>query len=160
MRLNSVDDARTPLERATRGELIKFARMRGVKIDQQMPAILMRQILYRNGCADIEKEFPYLLRRTVGQINGVNAHHYKKQEYDISGGISTDSASDLERQWKAQHAQPEDPVPIPEKLPTPPPVERMKMHELRRLCKDAGIKFTPSDKAATLRARLNGENIT
>lgn len=147
MQVFRTEDQRSFLQRATRKELERFAKARGVsEVEQGMPAPLMRQILIANNQTDIEAFFPYLRGRAVGQMNGVNATGvYRKDAAPVdtgNTGMEVSAEADLARQWKQQQQQ--------------KPQAPMKMHELRAACKAAGITVKRTDKADDLRAKLNG----
>ena len=151
-------DRRKPLEKATRKELEKFAKFKGVKeVVPGMPAPLMRQILELRGCTDIHTFLPHVRHRSIGQMNGVNSE--RPSEAASKEQISAIEA--LTRDWKAQQGI-ADPVveQKPVLLDNPgKSFAQMKMHELRTFCKEQGIEVSRSDKKADLIARLeNGQN--
>lgn len=154
-------DRRRPLEKATRKELEKFAKARGVaEICPGMPAPLMRQILELKGHTDIHTFLPQIRHRSIGQMNGVNSA--RPQEQASKEQISAIEA--LTRDWKAQQGAQGTPEPAPEtaaagdagSIPaaSTKSFAQMKMHELRTLCKNNGVEVSRSDKKADLIARL------
>lgn len=159
-------DPRKPLDKATRKELEKFAKAKGVKeIVPGMPAPLMRMILEARGCTDIHTFLPTLRHRTIGQMNGVNSSRPK--EAVSKGQMSAIEA--LTRDWKAQQGVQGTPEPAPEtaaagdagSIPATSTnsFAKMKMHELRTMCKQHGVEVSRSDKKADLIARLeHGQN--
>ena len=164
MQLNRITDPRGFLERATRKELELFAKARGVmEIECGMPAPLMREILRRRGVTDIENHFPYLRGRQLGQANGVNQSKWAGQASGHQpSGREVSAVDDLMRQWneqkKAAAAVPETYYGVVSPEEPGDQFAGLKMHELRTECKKRNIAFTRSDKADTLRARLNGKD--
>lgn len=164
MQLNRVQDPRDFLDRATRKELERFARARGIQeIECGMPAPLMREILRRRGVVDITSHFPYLRGRTIGQLNGVNKEQYQGRAQSEPSAQEVSAIDDLMRQWKAQKGEQEQPPGIPLQ-DAPRDYSNLRMHELRTIAKANGLKFGRGTKAAEIRAKLEaisrGENIT
>ena len=150
-------DRRRPLEKATRKELEKFAKYKGVtEIVPGMPAPLMRQILELRGCTDIHTFLPQIKHRHLGQMNGTNS----AAEQNRASKEQISAIEALTRDWKAQQGQAvtqqnEVLLHVDHK-----PFAKMKMHELRTFCKKQGIEVSRSDKKADLVKRLeaNGQN--
>ena len=135
--LKSIDDPRDALERARLPELLAFAAANGVEIPPafQDKAIIIRQLLRQRGLTRIK-----VPPRVLGKP-------YANETVAPDAPANTvDAAADLMRQVMA--------------APPPEPVKAGKMPvivELRKECKARGISFTKTDKAADLRAKLNGK---
>lgn len=145
--LRRIDDPRDSLDKARLPELLKFAADQGVEIPKQFQdkAIIIRQILRQRGLTRIN-----IPNRVLGNpyANDAIVPDGPKQEINM--------AEDLMRQVMAGDAQV---VPVHpsfkediEKAKTVPVIV-----ELRRECKARGIPFDRKDKAADLRAKLNGK---
>ncbi len=93
-----------------------------------------------------------------------HAHDYPNQvdrmreeaEHAIREGQATLKRLEAERVYIKEllPGATQDPAPEPKKTP----IDIMKMPELRKACKAAGIKMKRTDKMLDLRAKLNGEN--
>lgn len=129
MILNSIDDPRDNLQRATRGELWRFAKAHHVEEinSDSMPADLMRRILRSKNLTQISTP-----PRPLGIPGATNAAVYEKRAEEVTAD------DDLARQWASQN------------------VEAMTMPQLRKEAKARGIKQTPKDNKATLIAKLRG----
>lgn len=162
-------DRRKPLEKATRKELEKFAKARGVKeVVPGMPAPLMRQILEVKGHTDIHNVFPRIKHRHLGQMNGANSAN--EQSRASKEQISAIEA--LTRDWMAQQGVQGSPEAVRQpavqngndgSIPSTSTKSfaKMRMHELRSICKTHGVAVGRSDKKADLIARLeDGQDTT
>jgi hypothetical protein len=133
-----IDDPRDNLSRATRHEIIQFAKKRGVtEIDPEMPAILMRDILRQKNITDIQ-----VGHRPLGSPGGTRPVATQAQEQNIR---TVDATSELARQWKAQQK----------------PVKKYnEFIELKMKAKKLGIKLSRTDRLPDLKEKLekHGKN--
>lgn len=130
MILNKIEDPRDNLEKARRPELFAFAQANRVPeiVTEDMPAVVMRTILRNKGLSRIS-----IPRRPLGlPVQAQMEPGQKVQEVD--------AAADLARQWQAESK----------------PVSEMGITDLRKACKERGIKMERRDNMQTLRAKLNG----
>lgn len=136
--LKSIDDPRDSLDKARLPELLKFAADSGVEIPKQFQdkAIIIRQILRQRGLTRIK-----IPNRVLGNP------HANEAIVPDGQGKQVDLVEDLMRQVMA--APVEQPVTPSKTVPV--------IVELRRECKARGIPFDRKDKAADLRAKLNGK---
>ena len=120
--LSRVDDPRNNLKKATRWELIQFARSKGVNIDPEMPAELMRDILADNGHTDIQ-----LPPRVLGSPNywGRGKTATSVPPMSVKADNTVNAKSDLARQWREQQK----------------PKETKSYNEMRADLKAAGVKL-------------------
>ena len=132
MLLKSIDDPRDTLAKARRKELELYARSKGVQEiinDPGMPAILMRQILRQRGFTDIQ-----IPPRVLGQPEGVDP------TVETTNGTAVDATEMLKEQYIRTR------------------LADMKMHELRKVAKERGLKLPRTVKKSELLEALNGEN--
>lgn len=148
--LKSIDDPRSPLDKAHRRELYEFAKKHGVaEITDETPAILARHILRQRGLTNI-KVPPRILGAQNQPGTGMK---YQNQIQDGHGaqpsGIEADMIADLARQFATQTR--------PEAQEAKP---ALTFNELRSECKRLGIKFGRKDNLATLREKYeaHGKN--
>lgn len=138
--LHRIDDPRDALAKATRGELVKFAKARGLYpeiINGDMPAILIRKKLRERGMTNI-----VIPKRILGQPSrpaamGDGGH------VETPNAVEADAEADLERQWAQQAAKPSPPA-------------ALTMKDLRAACKERGIKVERTDNMESLKVKLNG----
>lgn len=143
MELQKLDDPRDRLGKATRWELIQFARQNNVaEIDPEMPAMLMRDILRRKGITNIQ-----IPNRLLGSRNYWGRGAPVAQE--TKNGAATDAVADLARQWQEQ-----------KKTPVAFKKSGNQITDLRRECKARGIKISRRDTIKILKEKLaaHGEN--
>ena len=147
MYLNNIEDPRSNLDKARRSELYEFAKNNGVtEINDNMPAILMREILRGKGLTRIP-----VPDRRLGQTNQPNPRpHYQNTMAAPGGqqpapkGVAVDAVADLARQYQQEQRR--------------PLADSMTIGELRKECKARGIKLERRDNMTTIRAKLRGEN--
>ncbi len=150
MILNKIEDPRDNLEKATRRELFLFAREQKVnEISDEMPAILMRDILRRRGLTRIR-----VPPRPLGAMNG--GHASAGPAVPEANGVEADAIADLARQWAQQARAPEA------QEPAAPPLATMDINALRRICKAEGIPMGRRDRmpdlVAKIEAKRNGQD--
>lgn len=136
-------DPRSPLQKARRPELARFARQHGITeyvypngrrepIDE-IPAVIIRKVLMERGLTRIP-----IPNRSIGTMPNA------REPVNVNE-VSADA--DLERQFMS--APP--PVEEPSK-----PVSEMSINELRAAVKAKGIKLERGDSMAKLREKLGG----
>jgi hypothetical protein len=165
------DDPRAPLQKATRYELIAYARANkleqpivatyGRQIDN-IPADLLRVELKQRGLTR-----PPMRPRTLGLPTGE-----VMPEGPITSGPEVDAVADLKRQFLAQPAAPaapprpasvqSSPVPaptaaVPQGWTTPDkPIAHWGINDLRWECRRLGIKVDRRDNKITMRQKIEG----
>ena len=133
MQLLTIQDPRTPLERARRPELVAFARSHGLlDINENMPAILIRKKLRERGLTNIN-----VPDRPLGIIHGNPTDHPTD---DAANVIDHEAA--LEHEYERQK---------------PVHLGGMTRAQLAKECKQRGIKMSRTDSKEKLMERLNGE---
>lgn len=143
MLLKSIDDPRSNLDRARRRELLDYAKSNGVDLDENMPAIIMRDILRKSGHTRVA-----VPNRSLGAMNQNRTGGYQNKMSNAprkEQGIEADAVSDLMRQYQQQKPLVQAP-------------EKMTIGQMRATCKARGIKISPSDNKITLRAKLDGKD--
>jgi len=151
MILNKIEDPRDNLEKATRRELFLFARENKVSdISDEMPAILMRDILRRRGLTRIR-----IPPRPLGAMNG-GGKGSAGPAVPETNGVEADAIADLARQWAQQARAPEA------QEPAAPTLATMDINALRRVCKAEGIPMGRRDRmpdlVAKIEAKRNGQD--
>lgn len=143
--LHRIDDPRDALAKATRGELVKFAKANGLYpevVNGDMPAILIRKRLRERGLTRIK-----IPDRPLGQpVRPVAMGDGGAVE--TPNAVEADAEADLERQWAQQAVKPAEKPAIT--VPT--------MKDLRAACKARGIKVERTDNMESLRAKLHGQD--
>lgn len=137
--LHRIDDPRDALAKATRGELVKFAKAKGLYpeiINGDMPAILIRKKLRERGMTNI-----VIPNRILGQPSRP-AGMSDGGHVETPNAVEADAEADLERQWAQQAAKAVAPAAT--------------MKDLRAACKERGIKVDRTDNMESLKAKLNG----
>lgn len=131
MQLNKVFDPRDRLDKARRKELEMFAHENGVsEITEGMPALVMRRILRQRNITNIT-----IPNRSLGSSDKPNGP-------SLEAATSEINADDLlMAEWEEEK-----------------PVDEMNIQELRKKCKEMGMKQAPTDNTESLRARLNGQD--
>ena len=151
MQLLTIEDKRDNLEKATRRELFLFAQANKVaEISDEMPAMLMRDILRRRGMTRIR-----IPPRHLGAMNG--GRHSPQIAVPEANGIEADAISDLARQWQAQQRN---------SAPPPPPAvrepaeidEKTDINVLRRMCQKRDIKMSRRDRRPDLIAKIRAHD--
>lgn len=155
MRLDRIDDPRTPLQKRRRAELWDYARRHNIQeIAENMPAKLMRKRLMARGVSDLDKP----LREP---ILGAPANAQRHLVGDVTVNVpQVDALDDLERQYQEQVAAAE--------RPKAPPRESLdgldgltglaRLHAARRMCKDRGLTIVRGMKLADFERLLNGQD--
>jgi len=160
MILNKIEDPRDNLEKATRRELFLFAREQKVnEISDEMPAILMRDILRRRGLTRIR-----VPPRPLGAMSG--GHASAGPAVPEANGVEADAIADLARQWAQQARAPEaarmPSVPSVPASGKPVALATMDINALRRICKAEGIPMGRRDRmpdlVAKIEAKRNGQD--
>lgn len=137
MQLLSNVDPRDNLQKATRWELIDYAKANGVEVPNDAPAIYTMKILRARGLTNIK-----VPDRPLGLYAGGVALSDQTQ---ISADTEVNVASaddDLIRQYEQQKQEETD-------------VSKMLMPQLRHACKTKGIKMDRRDNLKTLREKLS-----
>lgn len=135
MQLLKTLDPRDNLEKTKRFQLVQFAQEKGATwpdgtpITEDVPAPIIRRRLRQLG----------LTRIDTTQVN----HEPKVAPQKVEAVMADD---DLWRQWREQNEK----INQAERKPD-------SFIELRRACKERGIKFLRTDKADDLRAKLDGD---
>lgn len=132
--LDKVHDPRDHLERAHRKELENFAKAHNItEIIPGMPAVVMRKILRGKGINDIG------VRRTLGFTH----NHVPQAQQEATQTL--DATDALMAEWEGKKESPMD-------------YTSMHIGKIKKMCKERGIKQSPSDKKIDLIRKLNGEN--
>jgi hypothetical protein len=163
MQLSIIVDPRDTLDKARRSELARYAVINGVEeIKPTMPAMLMRKILRSRGLVN-----PSIPVRKLGAMNtSATGLVENAPASEPEGKIEQVSATDdmmeqwLEEEKQAVEVKDENEVPA---LAAPTPAKaivNMTINELRKACQARGIKLARRDNMITLRAKLNGEDLT
>lgn len=136
---------RPALDRATRDELLAYAKTKGMKLDANMPRDLIIQILREKGFTDIKAAV-----RIMGMpIGYVGDDGIPQQPGNPVKTVS--AADDLKRQWEQQQVQ--KPTTFREPGLN---VNELTMKDLRAIAKSRGIKLTRTDTMQSIREKLNG----
>lgn len=156
--LKTIDDPRTPLDKARRLELVKFALANGVKevhiggatfpVNDGTAAELLRHELRGRGLTNIQipkrtlgmPEPSPRLRNSAGQTLTVQAQTPKENVVEVS------AIADLARQYQQQQAQQETDY------------STMTRAELAKTCKARGIAMSRTDKKEMLVEKLRGKD--
>lgn len=138
MQLLTIEDPRDNLQKATRWELIDYAKANGIDVPGDAPAIYTMKVLRSRGLTNIK-----IPHRPLGMNAG-------------AGDVMTDAAlgegadvtvanadDDFIRQFEAQKQEETD-------------IDKMLMPQLRMACKAKGIKMARTDNLKTLREKLRG----
>src|SRR6185437_5733367 len=137
MQLLTNVDPRDNLQKATRWELIDYARANGVDVPADAPAIYTMKVLRSRGLTNIK-----IPDRPLGLY--ANGPETTAPQVESETEINTASADDdLIRQYEQEKKQ--------------PPVSEMSMTELRHACKVKGIKMDRTDNKQTLKDKLSGQ---
>ena len=137
MQLLSIDDPRDNLQKATRFELIDFAKANGIDVPEDAPAIYTMKILRSRGLTNIR-----IPDRPLGLYVGSGEVMSEAQISSDSEVISSNAEDDLIRQYQTQKKEEAD-------------VSKLPMHRLRTVCKEKGVKFSRKDNMQTLREKLS-----
>ena len=142
MLLKSIEDPRTPLQKARLSELQRFAKEEGVNYHPEMGAEEIRGLLIAAGKTHISPP-----PRLLGQYQPnptPTSHRYNQHQPAPPPKAETVSwAADLARQRAM--AVKDEPA-------------SMSITELRKACKAKGIKMARTDNMAALKAKLDGQN--
>lgn len=154
MILNRVDDPRSNLQKATRYEVFKFAKARGVAeiTSESMPKNLMIRILRSKGITNIA-----IPPRVLGGIHfpgGSGAGPVSAAPVTDETGVEVDAEADLARQWAAQQAAPPSPPPVDDPAK---PAAKMTIIELGNEMKRLGIKRERRDNMITMRQKIEAK---
>ena len=137
MQLLTIEDPRDNLQKATRFELVDFARKNGIQLDEGTPKIVSEKILRDRGFVNIQ-----IPDRPLGLYVGGETH--ATNEPIVHGSLQ--NADDL-LVAEYEHQKKEDAN-----------VSKMSMSRLRAECKSKGIKMDRRDNMQTLRAKLGQQN--
>ena len=137
MQLLSIIDPRDNLSKATRFELVDFAKKNGIQLDEGPPKIVSEKILRDRGFVNIQ-----IPDRPLGLYVGGEVH--STNEPIVHGSLQ--NADDLLVQ-EYEHQKKED-----------ADVSKMSIGRLRAACKAKGIKMERTDNMQTLRAKLGQQN--
>jgi hypothetical protein len=130
MQILRTEDPRSPLDKARRQELVRFANSNGLKdVTEAMPAVVIRKLLRDKGLVNIN-----VPDRQLG--NFVQPDSVTEQDAN-----TVDADTDLVRQFAEQSAKPD--------------YSAMSINELRAECRKNGIKIERRDNLNSLRAKLN-----
>lgn len=159
--LKSIDDPRTSLDKARRGELYRFALANGVNelrfggtvlpINDGTPAELLRHELRSRGLTNIE-----IPRRVLGQpepqprlrsSNGNPLTVQAQTPAEKKEPPVVNATADLMRQYQSNAFAPPEPE-----------YDTMKRFELAKLCKAKGIAMERTDKKEDLVEKLRGKD--
>lgn len=136
MQLLRTEDPRDPLQKATRDELVDFAKLQGwIDINEQMPKPLIIRKLREKGISRIP-----IPDRPLGAFKGKDSYGIIAEQPDAPT-VNADDA--LIEQYEATKDEPVAKTP-----------DEMTMGELRKACKARGIKMVRTDNLETLRAKL------
>jgi hypothetical protein len=146
--LQRIDDPRDNLDKALPDELYFFAKSKGIaNINRAEPADLMRHKLRVAGFIDIP-----IPNRVLGQPTDWRNEWSTGSKDDPRPSIT--AAQLLQKQWDDQQGKTNS-APIPQKNPVSElMVDRMSIQELRRECRNRGIKLARTDNLKTLREKL------
>lgn len=159
--LRTIDDPRTPLDKARRGELIKFALANGVReihvgattlpVNDGTAAELLRRELRSRGLTNIP-----IPHRTLGQpdpsprLRASNGSPLTVAQQTPQPKVNEVNAlDDFARQAVAQQAMPPN---------DPPEYGAMTRAELAKTCKARGIGFGRTAKKEELVEKLRGKD--
>lgn len=146
-KLLSVIDPRDRLAKARRTELMAYAASHGIKLDENMPADLMRSQLRERGLT--RPDIPHRVLGAPKDGVGVSTPVQAKADNEIS------TEADLARQWQAEQAKAQQVQAEGKSL------DDMTINELRAKGKELGIKFERRDTMPTMRekiqAKVNGQ---
>jgi len=145
--LRRIDDPRSNLQKATRGELNRFAKERSIPDwDTEAPADIMREQLMRMGITNIN-----LPPRILGSRNYWNRRNGPPLTVVPPQGQSVpavDAKTDLVRQYEKQKT-----------AQAPQPAKRYnEITAVRQELKRRGVKFSRRDNLKTLKGMLNGQD--
>jgi len=138
MQLLSQVDPRDNLQKATRFELVDFAKANGIAVPEDAPAIYTMKILRARGLTNIK-----VPDRPLGLYANSGETLTETNSSAIVEGDTPNADDDLIRQYEAQKKQPD--------------VSQLTMGELRVLCKSRGIKMARTDTMQTLKEKLSGQ---
>lgn len=136
--LNKIFDPRDSLEKARRKELEKFARAHRVDdIKPGMPAPLMRDILRQKGLTSIDlPPTRYLGGPSDMKVQGMQRHVERPPNAKVEELTALDL---LKKEWEKTD------------------YSSMDIRQLRKACKEQGIKLKRTDKMTDMVRKLNGE---
>lgn len=141
MQLLSTEDPRDNLQKATRWELIDFAKANGIDVPQDAPAIYTMKVLRSRGLTNIK-----IPDRPLGLYTGKGDALTESPAVMSDAEVTTANAEDdLIRQYEKQKKEEAD-------------VSNMSIQQVRRACKERGILISRRDNLQTLRAKLSGQN--
>jgi len=136
MILDRVDDPRDLLGKATRYELARFAKEKGVPgITEETPADVSRKILRSRGLTDIK-----IPNRQLGSYDNV-----VPPAVTSAGEPASENAIDAVDLLTAEYEQKKD-------------ISQMSMNELRAECRARGVKMERRDNVQSLREKLSGKD--
>lgn len=139
--LSKVFDPRDKLEKARRKELERFAKKNGItEIRCGMPAPVMRKILRQKGFTNIQ--LPNT--RFLGGPSDMATQNRAVLDTPPNAKIEETSALDLlEKEWEQS---------------APVFNADMDIRDLRKACKERGVKLARTDKREDMVRKLNGQD--
>ena len=138
MQLLTIEDPRDNLQKATRWELIDFAKANGIDIPGDAPAIYTMKVLRSRGLTNIK-----IPNRPLGMNAGAGEVMTDEAFGEGADATVVNADDDLIRQFESQKAETD--------------VSKMLMPDLRKACKARGIKMARTDNLKTLREKLSGQ---
>lgn len=140
MQILRTEDPRDPLQKATRDELVDFAKLRGwIDINEQMPKPLIIRKLKEKGVGSIP-----IPDRPLGGFKTKDSYGIEAEQPEVP---TVDADEALIKQWEATKDEPIAKSP-----------DEMSIQELRRTLKAMGVTTARTDNLATLREKLRGQN--
>lgn len=138
LQLNKLYDPRTPLQKARRKELERFARLNGVEeVKPGMPAPLMRKILEGKGLTGIP------VTRYLGGPPDMHANGRAVTQFEPQQEVEVkDELSILTEAWEKESMD----------------YSSLSITELRKMCKSRGVKLKRTDKMVDMVRKLNGQD--
>ena len=139
MQLLSNIDPRDNLQKATRWELIDYAKANGIEVPEDAPAIYTMKLLRARGLTNIK-----IPDRPLG-LYANNGSALSDNTVAVSEGDTPNADDDLIRQYESQKKEEQD-------------TSKMTVGQLRTACKARGIKMSRTDNMQTLKEKLSGKN--
>ena len=136
MQLLTTEDPRDNLQKATRWELVEFAKANGIDLDENTPAIVSAKILRDRGLTNIK-----IPDRPLGLYVGTKHEAMVDHSVSVPGEVTINAEDDLVRQYEQQQKAKAE-------------VSKMTIGQLRVACKERGIKMSRRDNMQTLREKL------
>lgn len=136
MQLLSIIDPRDSLDKATRWELIDYAKANGLQVDDDCPAIVTRQLLRAKGLTNIK-----IPDRPLG-LYGSKAEAQIAAENKPADANAMNADELMAAQYQAEKTD----------------FSKSPMNALRAECKKRGIKMSRRDNLQSLREKLSGQN--